>query len=452
MRRLVIAALVAAALVVAGAAGAVALFRAYPVRMSLFAAMTRNYLRSLSAPKGATTTELNPAYKARSRQRLHRLSLRRRTPPAGIGQATTGRSPPSATRRWPKSTPSTVGKLKVLCTYDTGQYTSFESGLIMVEGALIGTTNPTFSRSTRRPAPRIGARMRTIPPSSCRPMRGAAYLDGMLFRGTQDGRVLAYDFKTGKRIWADDDRGREKGRVRRRPRRSPGTASSSSATPAATPKAARATCSRSRRRPARSSGSSSWFRRPRATSVRGPLGATPLDASTWNNAPGIPISGGGTWTSYTLDPTTGELYVPVGNPGAGLLRSACARARISIPARSSCSTPRPGPTNAISSSCPRDWHDWDVASPPSLIETAGGKKLMAEAPKDGHLYGFDLADNSARLSRAGDQNRECRRAVLGRRRGAFLPGRDRRVRSGTARPTIRRPTLSSSARSSGARP
>jgi alcohol dehydrogenase (cytochrome c) len=23
----------------------------------------------------------------------------------------------------------------------------------------------------------------------------------MLFRGAQDGRVLAYDFKTGKRIW-----------------------------------------------------------------------------------------------------------------------------------------------------------------------------------------------------------------------------------------------------------
>jgi alcohol dehydrogenase (cytochrome c) len=26
-------------------------------------------------------------------------------------------------------------------------------------------------------------------------------MDGMLFRGTQDGRVPAYDFKTGKRIW-----------------------------------------------------------------------------------------------------------------------------------------------------------------------------------------------------------------------------------------------------------
>jgi alcohol dehydrogenase (cytochrome c) len=31
--------------------------------------------------------------------------------------------------------------------------------------------------------------------------RGAAYLDGRLFRGTLDGRVLAYDFKTGKRVW-----------------------------------------------------------------------------------------------------------------------------------------------------------------------------------------------------------------------------------------------------------
>ena len=54
----------------------------------------------------------------------------------------------------------------------------------------------------------------SIDPSTCRenwrthedyvpatPNRGAAYLDGMLFRGTHDARVLAYDFKTGKRIW-----------------------------------------------------------------------------------------------------------------------------------------------------------------------------------------------------------------------------------------------------------
>jgi len=42
---------------------------------------------------------------------------------------------------------------------------------------------------------------------------------------------------------------------------------------------------------------------------------------------------------------------------------------------------------------PRDWHDWDVSNPPVLIKTAGGKRLMAVAPKDGHLYGFDLAND-----------------------------------------------------------
>ena len=42
---------------------------------------------------------------------------------------------------------------------------------------------------------------------------------------------------------------------------------------------------------------------------------------------------------------------------------------------------------------PRDWHDWDVSNPPALIKTMGGKRLMAVSPKDGHLYGFDLANN-----------------------------------------------------------
>ena len=43
---------------------------------------------------------------------------------------------------------------------------------------------------------------------------------------------------------------------------------------------------------------------------------------------------------------------------------------------------------------PKDWHDWDVSNPPILIQTMGGKQLMVVAPKDGHLYGFDLANNS----------------------------------------------------------
>jgi alcohol dehydrogenase (cytochrome c) len=43
---------------------------------------------------------------------------------------------------------------------------------------------------------------------------------------------------------------------------------------------------------------------------------------------------------------------------------------------------------------PKDWHDWDVSSAPAIIKTAAGKKLLSIAPKDGHLYGFDLATNN----------------------------------------------------------
>jgi alcohol dehydrogenase (cytochrome c) len=44
--------------------------------------------------------------------------------------------------------------------------------------------------------------------------------------------------------------------------------------------------------------------------ARGPQGSTPLEISTWKNAAGIPISGGGAWTSYTLDPATGQCMSP----------------------------------------------------------------------------------------------------------------------------------------------
>jgi alcohol dehydrogenase (cytochrome c) len=122
------------------------------------------------------------------------------------------------------------------------------------------------------------------------------------------------------------------------------------------------------------------------------VGATPLDTSTWKNAPGIPVSGGGTWTSLSLDPKSGLLYVPGGNPAPDFVNSV-----------------REGP-NLYSDSVvvldaktgaykkhfqivPHDYHDWDVSNPPVLINSAGGKHLMAVSPKDGFLYGFDLADD-----------------------------------------------------------
>ena len=193
--------IIAVALGVTGAAVGGVLYLAYPVQVTTLAAMVHNYLLSWSAPPGTTTTELNAAYKAGTAASL---------------PATGASSPITTAGDWPsynrtltserysqlsQINTKNAGKLKVLCTYDVNEYTAFESGLIMVDNALIGTTE--FDIFSLNPAT-CAVNWRThkdYPPALLPSNRGAAYLDGMLFRGTQDGRVLAYDFKTGKRIW-----------------------------------------------------------------------------------------------------------------------------------------------------------------------------------------------------------------------------------------------------------
>ena len=297
-----------------GAAVGGGLYLAYPVQVTTLAAMARNYLLSWSAPPGTTTTELNAAYKAQT---------------AASSPAAEASSPSAAAGDWPsynrtlnserysqlsQINTKNAGKLKVLCTYDIDEYTAFETGLIMVEDALIGTTefdifslNPatcaenwrthedyppaTFAVQPRRSVPRWHAVSRHRRTGGCWPMtsrpasdsgrrrsrtrngrsrcrRRRSPADGLVFIGNAGGdfkggkgHMFALDAKTGKIVWEFFLVPKDEGDI-----------------------------------------------------VRGPLGATPLDASTWKNAPGLPISGGGTWTSYTLDTKTGLLYVPGGNP------------------------------------------------------------------------------------------------------------------------------------------
>jgi alcohol dehydrogenase (cytochrome c) len=126
--------------------------------------------------------------------------------------------------------------------------------------------------------------------------------------------------------------------------------------------------------------------------VRGPLGKSPLDGSTWKNAPGIPISGGGTWTSYTLDTNSGLLYVPGGNPAPDFVagvREGDNNYSDSIVVLDA----KTGNYKHHFQVVENDYHDWDVSNTPILIQTRGGKQLMVATPKDGYLYGFNLADN-----------------------------------------------------------
>ena len=389
-------------LVIVGAIAAVgvvtagALYLAYPVQVTTVGGLARNYFLTLSTTPGTVSTEVNPAYKG---DVAVTPSLPAETPSPNVATDWPSYNRTLNSQRYsPLSqiNAKNVGKLKVLCTYDTHQYASFESGLIMVGDALIGTTEfDTFSLNPTTCAENWRTH-EDYQPNLLPSNRGPAYLDGMLFRGTQDGRVLAYDFKTGKRLWAtriaDEKIGES---VPSAPIASDGLVFIGNAGGDFKGGKGHVFALEAK------TGKIVWefFLAPKVDGdvILGPLGATPLDASTWKTLPGIGIDGAGTWTSYTLDTKNGLLYVPVGDPAPAFdiaVREGENLYSDSVVVLDAKTGDYKSHVQIVSP----DWHDWDVSSPPVLIQTKAGKRLMALAPKDGHLYGYDL-DTNTRLYR-----------------------------------------------------
>ena len=84
---------------------------------------------------------------------------------------------------------------------------------------------------------------------------------------------------------------------------------------------------------------------------------------------------------------------------------------------------------------PRDWHDWDVASAPALIHTRGGEETTSVTPKDGHLYGIDLADNAVVYRTPVTKIENVEAPFATDKAVRFCPGCIRRVR--VERPSLR---------------
>jgi PQQ-dependent dehydrogenase (methanol/ethanol family) len=282
---------------------------------------------------------------------------------------------------------SNVSRLKQLCVYDLNVDTSFQTGPIVIGRTLYATTDKeilAIDAETCQQKWRVREEGSSL---GLRVNRGAAYLDERLFRGSGEGNVLAYDAATGKKLWtthiAEPDKGESmpsapiawNGMV------FIGTAGSERygvtgrvyGLDAATGKIVWETYTVPTDRP-----------QPGNEKMQAQAKAT------WGNANGVPITGGGTWSTYTLDSERGLLYVPVGNPGPDFATHV-----------------RPGEnlyTNSILildaktgiyrnhySLVPADFHDWDLAAAPVLVTTKSGKRVVAGAPKDGLLHVYDLA-------------------------------------------------------------
>ena len=285
-----------------------------------------------------------------------------------------------------------VTGLKVRCTFDTGEQMSFQTGLVEVDGALYASTeHDTFSIDANNCKQNWRAHGE-FASGILKVNRGVAVSDGRVFRGTVDGRVIAYSAKNGKPLWSTSIADPAKGEsVPASPIAWNGLVFIGNAGGDNKGVKGRMYALDDK------TGHIVWefYMVPKAAgdAARGPQapGGAPKAAASWKNGAGVPITGGATWTSYSLDPGKGLLYVPGGNPAPDFAKAS-----------------RPG-ENLFASSIvvldaktgayqkhfqlvKRDFHDWDVSGAPVLFLNKVGHRMMAEAPKDGHLYLIDLND------------------------------------------------------------
>jgi PQQ-dependent dehydrogenase (methanol/ethanol family) len=311
-----------------------------------------------------------------------------------------------------------VAGLKPVCVFDLKVDAGFETGPIVIGRTLYATTSTDTiaidaATCEQRWRYHEDVRVPGLPVN-----RGAAYENGRLFRGLQDGRVIALDAAEGRKLWeariadpkngesvpaapivwngmvfignAGGDRYEGRGRVY--------------ALDAATGKQLWETYLVPNPGP------------PAPNNERMQALARP----TWGNKPGDPVSGGATWTSYTLDTQRGLLYIPGGNPAPDFLNVMRPGANLFSDSVVILDA-KTGVYRNHFSIVPEDFHDWDVASAPILVTTKGGKRVVAEAPKDGMLYAYDL-DTNAKLFETPITRRENVSTPLSDKPVHFCPG------------------------------
>ena len=279
-------------------------------------------------------------------------------------------------------TAANVGQLQQVCAFDAPEAVNFQSGIVAVNGVLYFTLfNNTYALDGAT-CQQTWKHTRAEPNTFLMVNRGVAYSDGRLFRGTGDAHVVAIDATNGQQLWdvAIGD---------------PKSGESAPLAPIAWNGLVFAG----------NAGGDNFGVRGRVYALDATSGRvvwqfdTVPDSgparATWPKAsPANPPSGGATWTSYALDETNGILYVPTGNaapdfaqalrPGDNLYTNSL----LALDAKT-------GRLLSYVQPLTGDFHDWDLAAPPALITTKGGRPFVAQGSKDGYVYNIDRSNVSA---------------------------------------------------------
>ena len=277
-----------------------------------------------------------------------------------------------------------VGELKAICSFKLGEQGSFQGGPLVYDGILYTTSAfGTFAIDAasckklwsyqHQPDEKMGQRNN----------KGAAISGGRVVRGTPDGHLIALDARTGALLWD-------------RTIMDPSGGEYATAAPLIWKdvifigKAGGDLGIR---------GEMMAFRATDGTKIWGwhtIPGPGEIGSETWSNPASIEHGGGGTWTSYSLDPSMGLLLIPVGNAGPDFNNEA-----------------RPGANLFTNSLVALDamtgqlkwWHqligpddrDWDTAVV-AAFDTFDGSHLAAAAGKDGVLHVVDRQSGKLRFT------------------------------------------------------
>jgi alcohol dehydrogenase (cytochrome c) len=271
---------------------------------------------------------------------------------------------------------SNAGTLKEVCRVEVARRGSFQAGPVVVDGVMYVTAEEQTLAIDPVTCAILWRHVYHRQQNGMVPInRGVAYSNGRLFRGTEDVRVLALDAATGRVLWesiAGDARLAEyiagapiawNGLV------IVGTAGSEWAIKGRIMAFDAAT------------GREIW----RFSTI--PTGQE-TGAQTWKDTKWAEHGGGGTWSSFALDPVTAELFIPVGNPvpdfaptdrpGANLFTNSV----LVLDART-------GALHWWYQLSPNDGMDWDLAAAPLLFRGADHRDRVAAAGKDGFLHVID---------------------------------------------------------------
>ena len=268
-----------------------------------------------------------------------------------------------------------VAQLHTVCTYTLPEVTSLQTGPLVVNGTMYFTTDTSSYAIDASTCTEKWKQVRhSETPSFLAVNRGFAYLDGRLFRGTSDAHVIALDAADGRTIWDYVVDVKAPGMsIPMAPIAANGLVYIGNAGGDQVGLTGHVYALDAR------DGRVVW--KFDVVPATGPARAT------WTN-PSLPISGGGFWTSFTLDAGAGVLYVPAGNPapdfdierrtGDNLYTNSV----IALDAKT-------GRLLGYNQIVKRDAHDWDVDSPPALVTTRAGRAIVASANKDGLLTVLD---------------------------------------------------------------